>query len=297
MLTAAAAMEASDPRECPLCGGTGRTRFRLSTYEIQICAWCDTEFNASFTGGGSDGELFGRDYFEVRHREAFSTQFTDYRHDPSLPVFVRRLEQIEERIGVGRVLDIGPGLGTFLGVARDRGWRAEGVELSAFAADFIRTQHGVPVFTGDVTTFAGAVGRTFDLVTFWDSLEHVTRPVNALEAAVRLLRPGGMVVIATDNFDCLVGDLAVMLYALSRGRVRYPVERVFIDRNRTYFTDRGLAALVERLGAGVVYSEKMEYPLQKIRTNVIERAALGAIYTLAAVVRRQAQITLFAVKR
>jgi hypothetical protein len=105
-----------------------------------------------------------------------------------------------------------------------------------------------------------------------------------------------MVVIATDNFDCLVGDLAVMLYAISGGRVRYPVERVFIDRNRTYFTDRGLAALVERLGVGVVYSEKMEYPLQKIRTNVIERAALGAIYMLAAIVRRQAQITLFAVK-
>lgn len=280
--------------ECPFCGGTGRSRFRLRSYDIHKCTSCGGEFNASFEGGGSDGQLFDREYFEVQHKEAFAQQFRDYREDPSLPVYTRRLAQIESRIGIGRVLDVGPGLGTFLRTARDHGWRAEGVELSSFAAEFIRKTHGVPVFNGDLASFDPSGMRRFDLVTFWDSIEHVAQPVQALEAARRLLRPGGVLVIATDNFDCLVAHIGAAIYRASGGRLRYPVERVFIDRNRTYFTERSLRGLVERLDFRVVYTEKMEYPLQKIRTTSLERIALATLYGVAHVTRRQAQVTLFA---
>jgi 2-polyprenyl-3-methyl-5-hydroxy-6-metoxy-1,4-benzoquinol methylase len=277
-----------------VCGDVGQLRFRLRDYDVCGCPSCKTEFNASFTGGGLDGELFSRDYFEVQHKEAFKAQFLDYRQDPSLPIFVRRLAQIEGRIGIGRVLDIGPGLGTFLHVARDRGWEAEGVEVSRFAADFIRSTHGLPVFAGDLTEFEQHAGRTFDVVTFWDSIEHVARPVEVLRSARRLLREGGLLVIATDNFDCLIASITAALYRVTAGRVRYPVERVFIDRNRTYFTQRSLQAVLVQLGLRVVYSEKMEYPLEKIRTNALERTVLAAMYAAAHATGRQAQLTVFA---
>jgi 2-polyprenyl-3-methyl-5-hydroxy-6-metoxy-1,4-benzoquinol methylase len=209
-------------------------------------------------------------------------------------VFLDRLVQIESTMGVGTVLDVGPGLGTFLRLAAERGWRAEGVEVSAFAAEFIRRQHKLPVFTGDLVSFAGSVKRSFDLITFWDSLEHVTHPRDVLEAARQLLRPGGMIVVTTDNFDCLVADLSSVFYRLSRGRWRYPMERVFIDRNRTYFTERSLRSLVKHVGLDVVFFEKMEYPLSKIKTTPLERVVLGSLYGLAHLTRRQAQVTLFA---
>jgi len=40
------------------------------------------------------------------------------------------------KIGVqnGSLLDVGCGLGTFLGVARDDGWRVAGLDISPFAA-------------------------------------------------------------------------------------------------------------------------------------------------------------------
>ena len=280
---------------CPFCGDPGELQFRLQTYDIRRCQTCDTDFNAAFAGGGSDGELFGREYFEVSHKEAFAPQFDDYRHDPSLPVFIRRLEQIEQSIGVGSVLDVGPGLGTFLRVARERGWSVHGVEISRFASDFIRRRHQVDVFTGDLTTFAAQTDRTFDLVTFWDSIEHVAQPLEVLQAARRLLRDGGHLIITTDNFDCLVADIGAALYRVSGGRVRYPVERVFIDRNRTYFTQRSLLRHLQGLGLQVVYLEKMEYPLRKIRTTLAERAALATLYAVAHLTNRQAQVTLFAV--
>jgi ubiquinone/menaquinone biosynthesis C-methylase UbiE len=134
----------------------------------------------------------------------------------------------------------------------------------------------------------------FDVITFWDSIEHVANPVDALRSARRLLRRGGLLVIATDNFDCVVADISAALYRMTRGRCRYPVERVFIDRNRTYFTERSLNAVLGQLDCQVVYSEKMEYPLQKIRTNPVEWAALAAIYTISHLARRQAQVTVFA---
>ena len=135
--------------------------------DIHRCHSCHTDFNASFVGGGADGQLFSREYFEVQHKEAFAHQLQDYRLDLSLPVFARRLAQIEQAIGVGRVVDIGPGLGTFLRLARDRGWHAEGVEMSAFASDYIRRTHRLEVFTGDLTQFAAQTEQLFDLITFW----------------------------------------------------------------------------------------------------------------------------------
>ena len=296
MLTASVEAPEVRPEQCPLCGSKGQARFALVGYEIHHCSSCDTEFNASFAGGGADGQLFDRTYYEVRHKEAFADQFNDYRRDPSAPVFLARLRQIEARVGVGSVLDVGSGLGTFLRLARDNGWHAEGVEVSAFAARFARETHGLRVFAGDLTAFAASTRRTFDVITFWDSIEHVGNPRDVLEAALRLLRPGGLVVIATDNFDCLVGDIAVGLYRLSRGRIRYPLARVFIEQNRSYFSEDSLRRLLHRLQMKVVFFEKMEYPLRKIKTSVLERVVLAAIYGLAHLTGRQAQLTLFAVK-
>ena len=99
-----------------------------------------------------------------------------------------------------------------------------------------------------------------------------------------------------DAIGIVVSDVAksVAFYRLSGGRWRYPVERVFIDRNRTYFTERSLRALLERLALDVVFFEKMEYPLRKIKTTLAERLVLAGLYGLARLTRRQAQVTLFA---
>jgi SAM-dependent methyltransferase len=131
-------------------------------------------------------------------------------------------------------------------------------------------------------------------VTFWDSLEHVAEPRRDLAAARRLLRPGGLLLVTTDNFDCLVADLAAAAYRATLGALAYPVERVFIDRNFAFFTDRTLRRLIAAAGFDELWLEKMEYPLAKIRLGAIERLALRAIYAAAAVTGRQAQVTLLA---
>jgi len=272
-----------------------RVTYRLSGYSIAECSRCGFEYHDGFGGGGGEGETFSAEYYTSVQQKAFEHQFGDYLLDPSVPVYNRWLDRIVARGGSGRVLDVGSALGTFLKVAANRGFKSEGVEISAFAADFARTRHGLTIFTGDLERYPGASG-SLDVVTFWDSIEHVTHPRENLMTAARLLRPGGLVLLATDNFDCLIADVARLMYRASFGRARYAMQRVFIAPNRSYFTEATLYAMLAACGFRVLESEKMEYPLDKIRTNAAERLVLEAFYATARVLRRQAQITVLAQK-
>ncbi len=109
-------------------------------------------------------------------------------------------EAVRHAVG-GDVLDVGcnTGYGTlrFLPVAR----RVVGVDVSprAIEAARRRTSDGRPEFvvtSGLELPFADA---TFDLVTSFQVLEHVSEPLAYLHELARVVRPGGMVILATPN--------------------------------------------------------------------------------------------------
>lgn len=282
---------------CPICRSPDtRVHYQLTGYRIAECRRCGFEFHDGFKGGGGDRDMFSAEYYTERHGSAFGSQLTgDFERDPSVPVYGRWLGEIASRlpVGRGRILDVGCALGTFLAMARDRGLDAHGVEISQFASTFARERRGLDVFTGDLENYR-ADDASFDVVTFWDAIEHVTHPLENLRSARRLLRPGGLLLLTTDNFDCLVADVARMAYRASAGLVRYAMHRVFIDANRSYFTEATLRAALDATGFRVVVLEKMEYPLDKIRTNPLERVVLRGFYGAAALVHREAQVTVLA---
>lgn len=282
---------------CPLCKSKDvRPEYELTGYRIAICTRCGFEYHDGFKGGGGDDGMFSEDYYKVRQSDAFKVQYDDYTRDPSAEVYRRWLERLEGMIPAGRILDVGSALGTFLKIAESRGWKPQGVEISRFAAEFARRERGLEIFNGDLEAFP-AEDASFDVVTFWDSIEHVTHPLENLRTASRLVRRGGRILLTTDNFDCLVGDVARFAYRASFGRSRYALERVFIPPNRSFFTEATLRALLEQCGLGVVVFERMEYPLAKIRTNWAEYGILKGFYWAANVLHRQAQVTVVAEKR
>jgi SAM-dependent methyltransferase len=91
----------------------------------------------------------------------------------------------------GPVLDVGAGDGTLLDALRREGRDAIGLELVATRPD-IRAL--------DITEIEE---RQFAAIVFWHSLEHLTRPAQALDRAARLLLPGGVLVVAVPNSDSL----------------------------------------------------------------------------------------------
>lgn len=100
----------------------------------------------------------------------------------------------------GRVLDVGCSTGLFLNEMAQAGWQAEGVEPAPEAARYARERFGLAVFEGMLEEAPLEAG-SFDLVSFWDVLEHVFSPSATLARTAALLAPGGVVAINVPNWD------------------------------------------------------------------------------------------------
>lgn len=155
--------------------------------------------------------------------------------------FARRLGSIERQLGRrGRLLDVGCALGDFLLVAFAAGWETWGVEVSAWASEFARREHGLRVHTGTLESAAFAA-NSFDVVTLYDVVEHAGDPLALLREVKRLLVPGGLVHIVTPN---VAGKLASLLR--HRWYHYKPGEHLY------YFAPETMARTIEMAGLQAV---------------------------------------------
>ena len=104
--------------------------------------------------------------------------------------------------GEGRLLDFGCGSGSYLWRMHRQGWQVIGVDPSASAVDYVRQELGLPALVGSLP-HQGLSGGCFDVITMWQSLEHVHCPMEVLRAARRLLARDGRLIVAVPNIDSL----------------------------------------------------------------------------------------------
>ncbi len=103
-----------------------------------------------------------------------------------------------------RILDVGCGDGFHLGLLRQFGqssWQLEGIDPSDLAV-IAANRAGLTIHQGTIQSL-DLPKASYDLAFMIATLEHVDNPVQVLEAVRSLLRPGGCVVIVTDNTDTL----------------------------------------------------------------------------------------------
>lgn len=118
-----------------------------------------------------------------------------YLQDHALTRLCQRV--IDRHPQKGILLDVGCATGSFLKGMKAQGWEVAGVELSPFAAEQARAS-GLDVHTGTLES-AAYPADSFDVVTLWDVLEHVTDPKQTLAEIARILRPGGLLVTSLPN--------------------------------------------------------------------------------------------------
>lgn len=189
---------------CHLCGSTDmRIRCELGAFSVMQCRVC----GLGETYPPPSDELIAetnRSIYKVEGRVAlYQSRWRAIRarYDTQLNA-IRRLQSVPG----GKLLDVGCNLGFFLQVARDRGYDAQGVELSPETAEYAREKMRLNVFSGALDA-AGFPDAGFDVVTLWDVLEHVPDPKHLLREVRRVLDADGILALQSPNMDSTMADI------------------------------------------------------------------------------------------
>jgi SAM-dependent methyltransferase len=94
----------------------------------------------------------------------------------------------------GTALDVGAAGGGNTRVLKELGWAAYALEYGAEGAE-VAAERGLGVLRGDATSLP-VQSSTMDLVVAFDVLEHIEDDHRAAQEMLRVLRPGGLLLVA-----------------------------------------------------------------------------------------------------
>lgn len=112
------------------------------------------------------------------------------------------IRHLEQSGGGSRVLDVGCGHGHLVTPLAELGWQVDGIDPDARAVALAQ-RAGINARVGTLVSLTGQLESGYDAITLSHSIEHVHDPRPALAAAFELLRPGGVLWIATPNCSAL----------------------------------------------------------------------------------------------
>ena len=135
--------------------------------------------------------VFKDEYLEEYYRLNHGVQGEVVENDSDFytGLYSQGLASIENEIGKGPILDIGCSTGSFLDLARKRGWETHGIELNEEEFKFcVKKGHTVYNKLLQDVKF----GVKFNAITLWDVFEHLKNGQEYFEGIKKLLNPGKM---------------------------------------------------------------------------------------------------------
>ena len=271
---------------CPVCGDpTPRLLYEITRFRILACPRCEQVYLWPCPSPEEIREMFSRLYTSGEGSVPELRSYYDYCYDdapsnPLVQLYEGWLAEIERVRAPGRLLDVGCGTGLFLSVARRRGWQPFGIDDCAEATAHAREHFGLDVQAGEFADLA-AEGRRFDAITAWDVVEHARDPVGLLRTSRQCLAPGGVIGLSTPNQRSILDVVAGALYRLSGGRVRWPLEKFYIEQHFLYFTPRTLEAALRRAGLAPRLLRRELTDLRRLTLSPPMRLVLGALFAAA----------------
>ncbi|HEX3864304.1 MAG TPA: class I SAM-dependent methyltransferase [Stellaceae bacterium] len=207
-------------RDCPVCRGpagnavlfmrnsldvsrltaasfASRKTPEFMSYRLVRCAACATVFASE----APTASALANAYHQADYSTAAEASLAAMVYRNSLEPFLAELPRRET------ALEIGAGTGVFLGHLKELGFREPiGIEPSpaAIAAvpAAVRPSIREGVFTGDEFP-----PESLSLVCCFQTLEHVPEPLDLVEAAFRMLQPGGMIALVTHDYTAPINRM------------------------------------------------------------------------------------------
>ena len=226
---------------CPVCRiERFAPRFAVKGMAIEACSGCGLVVQNPQPSDDQLATIYGSNYFiGSAENDPLGTQFDLVKRATAslqLDEIAAFLGRRGRTAGGLSLLEVGCGHGNMLLEARDQGYEVHGLEYSADAARVANRKLGAGVVRvvaiGD-DTFPQ---ESFDICVLADVIEHVRDPADFLEGVRRVLKPDGVVFIATPSTDSWSARL------LGRHWMEYKPEHLF------YFNAGTLTRLLKRSG-------------------------------------------------
>jgi SAM-dependent methyltransferase len=198
---------------CPLCSSDKISlHFRCTdhfisreTFGIYKCDSCSFEFTQDYPDITEIGKYYeSTDY--ISHSDT-SKGFSNkvYRLTRNLMlIYKRTIVTNLTGLQTGSLLDIGSGTGYFGSAMKNAGWQVKGVEINEKALEYSKSKFGLE--TEAPEHLKKMISNSFDCITLWHVLEHFHDPFKYTADIIRLLKPGGLCLIALPN--CISFDAA-----------------------------------------------------------------------------------------
>lgn len=140
----------------------------------------------------------------------------------------------------GKILDIGCSIGLFMEIAQASGFQCVGLEPEPKSREYALAR-GLNV-RPDLFNDAGFPPESFDAITMYGVLEHLSKPKQMLADVWNTLKPGGVVMVIVPN-----------MYSFANGTL-HELARTFTGRNHlSYFAWDTLSDLFKRSGYEVAH--------------------------------------------
>jgi SAM-dependent methyltransferase len=228
------------PLECSLCGSRSSVNLALRKdgYDIVRCSVCGV--GRTLVQSFDPEEHYTEGYFTGEQQGAY----LDY-HGSEKTLrreFNRTTDFLLSFVPAGgKLLEIGCAYGFFLQEAK-RAFDVYGVEVAHAAVEFCN-RNGLPNVTQGVLSdeLLQQIGP-LDAIVMLDVIEHIDDVVGTMEMATRYLKPGGVILLTTGDWNSLAAKLTG-----PRWRLLTPPLHLW------YFTEKSLEALFQRFGCKKVH--------------------------------------------
>jgi SAM-dependent methyltransferase len=253
----------------PVCGGREfRPLTQVGPHPVLRCRACGLGLTNPQPSNTELGEIYGPDYvlagesdtagaaMVLRSKRATADHYLDLLAQAGVPAR-------------GTLLEIGCGAGNFLVRAADRGFDVTGLEYSPYAAERARKNLGGrgQVLVGEISSLAH-LSNAYDVCVLCDVIEHVRHPDEFVRDILRLLRPGGALLVVTPSLDSWSARMLGSRWMEYKAEHLYYFTRATISRQLqgAGYTDVTLRSGVKKLSLDYVAAHFDKYPVGGITT-------------------------------
>jgi 2-polyprenyl-3-methyl-5-hydroxy-6-metoxy-1,4-benzoquinol methylase len=248
-------------KKCPLCNNdTSKEAFKIDSFSYHECSYCDSLYTKPHLRDGVLDSLYNDGTYQV-YQDNLVIKGKKIRKNI---LEKRKFFQIKNFINKSSnptLLDIGCGSGTFLDVCKQNGWQVEGADLSLSASKSVLENYNIEVYQGDFNKIK--FNKTFDVITLWGVLEHLSDPITTIKKAKELLKNDGMLVFEVPSADCFISEY------LKKNNFS-PTRYLESGRHNIFFSKKFLIQIAENFNLKIEYLETNGFDIQTILLEEFE---------------------------